>query len=280
MNTRRTIQHWGRRVNAQGSALTEFAVVATVMVPAFMLVPAIGKISDVNTATIQASRYAAWERTLHNSGQKSDAILSVEAGNRFFAHPQAPIHTGEGRLTGAAASNPLWRMNGSSAASPNSLIADRQDTVRVQTSDSATPGAVAGTMTRAIDLVVGTMASFNPGANWDLTENGLHTARVAVNLSSNPLLSGNATDCDGQETDETFTCLQRQNVILADAWSSSNPGQVAQRVRALVPVGAFEEVGDVLSQLGRVPLLDELGGLNGAFGYVAPDVLPADRHSQ
>ena len=48
----------------QGQALSEFVVAsAFVLVPLFLIVPALGKYADMKYSAIQAARYQAWEYT-------------------------------------------------------------------------------------------------------------------------------------------------------------------------------------------------------------------------
>lgn len=57
-----------------GQSMTEFVIVAaTVLVPLFMIVPILGKYSDINMTAPQAARYMAWERTVWHD---SDETLS------------------------------------------------------------------------------------------------------------------------------------------------------------------------------------------------------------
>ena len=49
-----------------GQALVEFTIAAmTLLVPLFFMISYIAKYHDMQAATIQAARYAAWERTVY-----------------------------------------------------------------------------------------------------------------------------------------------------------------------------------------------------------------------
>lgn len=64
----------GRKRHQMGQSMTEFVIVAaTVLVPLFMIVPLLGKYSDINMTAPQAARYMAWERTVWHD---SDETLS------------------------------------------------------------------------------------------------------------------------------------------------------------------------------------------------------------
>ena len=85
-----------------GQAMTELNIVAAfVLLPLFLLIPIIGKYTDIKQTTVQAARYMAWERTAHFRSTnddvmandltyssflpiKSEASLQSETIDRFF----------------------------------------------------------------------------------------------------------------------------------------------------------------------------------------------------
>ena len=96
-----------------GQALIEFTIAAAaLLVPLFLMLAYVAKYHDMQSATIQAARYAAWERTVYFGGEawecnydektyraknkpdgakwacgtawKSDADISNDVGRRFF----------------------------------------------------------------------------------------------------------------------------------------------------------------------------------------------------
>ncbi|MDD3447855.1 MAG: hypothetical protein PHF72_02335, partial [Gammaproteobacteria bacterium] len=104
-----------------GTALAEFAVILTVMVPVFLAVPVIGKLLDIKHQTVSANRYALWERTVWSDpgagwndeeNSKSDHRLGTELWARFFGHPA-------GGVQAEKTDNPLWYDHAG-----NALIAD------------------------------------------------------------------------------------------------------------------------------------------------------------
>ena len=253
-----------------GQAVTEFAAMAATLVPLFLLVPLLGKVSDLNHTTIEASRYAAWERTVADTGQKPDAELVAEIQRRLYSQPDMPIHTGAGRPDADTDRNPLWRGYGG-----KDVLRSSVDDVGLGVSEGQAPGplssAVASVVTRAGQL----MGKFNSGARFDLENDGLFTARVGTNVGANDLAFLGNKDCSGKESKDVFACITRQNVILADAWDAGGPQQVEARTKAFVPLGIFSGVSKVSGIVGKVPFLREWGRFDP--GYVAPDVVPADR---
>lgn len=254
----------------RGQAVTEFAAMAAVLVPLFLLVPLLGKVSDLNHTTIEASRYAAWERTVADTGQKPDTVLATEIRRRLYSRPDMPIHTNAGAPDVKRDRNPLWRGYGKKR-----VLQSQIDDVGLGMAEGKAPGplssAVASVVTRAGQL----MGKFNSGASFDLENDGLYTARVGANVGANDLAFMGNKDCSGKDSSEVFACITRQNVILADTWDAGGPQQVASRTRAFVPMGIFSGVTKVTGIVGKIPFLKEWGRFDP--GYVAPDVVPADR---
>ena len=93
-----------------GQAMTEFLVIASlVLVPLFFGVYYLAKYSDIKHATIQASRYAAFERSWDPSSTiKSDAVIQDEVRTRFFSHKQH-IHYQDNPAMIGTAEVQLWR---------------------------------------------------------------------------------------------------------------------------------------------------------------------------
>lgn len=73
--TAMTTAHRSDRGRQRGQAMVELVIVAAfVLVPLFLAIPIIGKYIDVRTAAVEASRYAAWERTVWYGGASASTI--------------------------------------------------------------------------------------------------------------------------------------------------------------------------------------------------------------
>lgn len=103
-----------RNVTERGAALTEFVIVMLFFTPVLIGMPLIAKYGDIKSKTIEASRYAAWERTVwsdrsarRNDGQreifKSNDEIREEIDRRFFGNPVQGIHDE------SASINYMWR---------------------------------------------------------------------------------------------------------------------------------------------------------------------------
>lgn len=97
-----------------GAALTEFVIVMLFFTPVLIGMPLIAKYGDIKSKTIEASRYAAWERTVwsdrsarRNDGQrevfKSNDEIREEIDRRFFGNPVQGLHDDTATI------NYMWR---------------------------------------------------------------------------------------------------------------------------------------------------------------------------
>lgn len=97
-----------------GAALTEFVIVMLFFTPVLIGMPLIAKYGDIKSKTIEASRYAAWERTVwsdrtarRNDGEreifKTNDQIREEIDRRFFGNPVQGLHDQ------TASVNHMWR---------------------------------------------------------------------------------------------------------------------------------------------------------------------------
>ena len=109
-----------------GQSMVEFIIAAaTVLIPLFMIMPLLGKYSDINMTAPQAARYMAWERTVwHDSDEtlsngldeslvtqfpkKGAFELRQEVPTRFFGHAFATIDSVPNTELSQNELNPLW----------------------------------------------------------------------------------------------------------------------------------------------------------------------------
>lgn len=254
----------------RGSALVETTVLMGVLIPLVFGVVMIGKLIDLKQTSEQAGRYAAWEATVYpqdSIGGNRPAALS----ERFFARQDNAISS----RSREAGSNALW---GESTTRTDSGWAARTGiAIDESSTDSAYDRHGVGSSTVAMQVgevagKSGTVLDGLRGNSWGLENESLVRASVGVQLKSNDWLQPNeGGGCAGSGN---FACLQSQSVILADGWSSSNDEQARQRVRSLVPASALQPLGDIISNVGHLPMFKELRQLDGAFGHVDMGVLP------
>ncbi|MCY4755459.1 hypothetical protein [Pelomonas aquatica] len=232
-----------------GQATVEFVVAALVLVPLFIAIPLLGKYADLFQATEAASRYVAFEGMARNSSSswKSDAELSLEVRRRFFSNSDAPVKTGDAAGDFTANRNPMWSDN---AGRP--LLAKFEDDVKVSTSVSD-KNAVVATKAFAPLLGLGTH-------NW-------YDATVTIKPADIPNFA---------PFDKIGLSTTRRTVLLADAWTARNNGQIRSRIEnggvLVYPIG---QIKPVVALIGLIPpMVNDPAIVVSAFDW---DVVPCDR---
>jgi hypothetical protein len=256
-----------------GSAMTEFVVLGLVLVPAFTLMPLMGKVASINQTTIQASRYAAWEMTVTD---KSQTQLRNEVENRFFVDADVMLNQNQGKGV-IISHNALWSgVSKNQNGSQNRLFTAGKKNLFLNIDDGEIPNKAGGFLVKGVHGM-GALSSVISDAKWDLRTNGLYDVQVRANIGSNQFFAGKK-DCLDKNNSAVFACVHRNNAILVDTWSAESAEQVEERTMSLVPLGILRPVGNALALLGKLPMITDIAGLEDAFGQVQPDVLPPDRH--
>ncbi len=255
-----------------GQALVEFTIAAaTLLLPLFFMMAYLAKYHDMQSATIQAARYAAWERTVYfgesdwagGTAQKSDADIQTEIRNRFFSGPGAGFESG--------VANPLWHDH---AGAPM-LGSWNQGSANAQT--PGTGDFVLGKVTQVINVIGRVLG----GAGFKLDMNTLYTATV----TATPAPSGAVSQVfSGAMAGFGLPMLSERNMVVANGWSANGPDFVKAQTESLSLTNVFsraplDSVLSVLQSIGGVaheelkPEYLKLGG------EVQVDHVPADRLS-
>jgi len=209
---------------ANGQALTEFLVVALLLIPLFLLLPTIGKYLDIAHATQMASRYAAFEAMHRNSGTeggwKPPEQLAGEVRRRFFSNSNAPIHTGDTAGDFTAHRNAFWR---DSQGRP--LIRNFESDVRLRFGlDGQGTTHESGLSASSDQTPFGLV-----GDKLDLSEKGIYTAKVSVDLANPDALQGSYAS-----TYDFFSRLglnmTRHTSVVVGPWAARDKGQVRERI--------------------------------------------------
>lgn len=263
----------------QGQALTEFLVVALLLVPLFLLLPTIGKYLDIAHATQVASRYAAFDAMHRNSstpeGWKPPTVLADEVRRRFFSNGEAPVKTGDTAGDFDAHRNVFWRDS------------QRKPLIRHVGSDVRLGfGAAGGATTQAAGF--GQASDQTPFVNLgpvlDIPEHGIFTAAVSVDLANPEALPGSYA-----ATHDLFSQLglrmTRHTSLAVGGWAARGPAQVRDRIdhavmypgRILKPIKPVVDAAVVIVESpsclkGKCIKGPELGELD-----FWDDVVPKDR---
>jgi len=254
----------------QGAALIESVLVIAGMVVLLGVIPMLAKFQDVRHATVNASRYAAWEMTV--AEQPADRELIID---RFFAEAEAPIRSRATEITTpefwSTHSSPLVRNNVLTAATAPSASSNAS-LVNVATvnSDSAertaSLGHVGDTVTSTIQTVSGWLGRTDDIAS----SKGIFNATVSVGLNSQaalPLANANCGDASGG-------CVGTSTSLLIDGWSAANENEVVAGAEVMVPSQVLKPLGRALSTISAVPLLKEFKNFDDGLGCVNSQSLP------
>lgn len=88
----------------RGQAMSEFIIALVVLVPMFLAVTYLGRYGDLQQRAQQASRYAAFQRTVQpDAGKLSDNTIADQMRARFFLAPTALAKDGHLRTDDSAA---------------------------------------------------------------------------------------------------------------------------------------------------------------------------------
>jgi len=118
-----------------GGAMAETLISMVVFIPLFASIPVLGNYMDIKQKALEATRYAAWERTIWagdngigwGDGQvniKSEQVVIQEIDRRFYGHPLQGLD--DSRQT----ENPLWgiRQGGEDIRFLGRRASDAEDT--------------------------------------------------------------------------------------------------------------------------------------------------------
>jgi hypothetical protein len=292
----------GRKRRQHGQAMIEALIAcALVLVPLFLAIPVLAKYMDIKAYTVQAARYAAWERTVWFGGdaakpmgiagltnkwdanEKSDDTIRTEIAKRLLADSgTASFVTNESMPSDV---RPLWRDRRSTA-----LVAYNGGAVGIENDES--PGLINDILSPVVS-VASVISNFTLETNAQYTAVvGVQVKQVAFNVNKG---MGRCTGCPpdflATSTPLNFT---DKNVIVANGWSANGPGSwdtydpnnakesVYDQVRGITPTAMlkpadgtfFDTVLDVLKGISLV-FFPELSTLD--LGRVDVDKVPGDR---
>ncbi len=234
-----------------GQSLVETAIVGVfVLVPVFLLVPLLGKYIDLQSATLQAARNAAFERTVwSDSGRRNDTQVAQESNHalaqrvtsRFFGPLDQPIQS-----TGSHSYSPraLWV-----GTAGNSLVPAARD-IQVTLSQSASPDAPDQLLKPALRLE---SVLSQGGPLRALNFKGLFsaTASVTPRAITYPFL---------QAVDPTF---RAHDTLLADGWGASRDKGSSSDVKAQIQASLPRGLGVFRDSMAPFQLtLQDLRGLH------------------
>lgn len=244
--------------------MVEMVVISLVMIGLFLGIWYIGKFHDIQASTIQAARYAAWERTARGPAF-ADARIQNQIRSRIFSTSQNAFQAQDGIADAQrwAQQTSMWTDH----AGDRRLIEAPRD-VTVSTASGALPGLGASTTTNLLSGVDTALAGLTGGT--PLPRGGKFTSTVNVRLANLVRMQA--------PLDRMNLTLTERAVMVADNWDAASPREAALRTRAFTPGGVLKSID---SGFGGV-VKSALAIIEPSFrdfhpGQICPDVLPSDR---
>jgi hypothetical protein len=266
--------------------MVEFLIAATtVLIPLFLIVPILGKFMDMKSSSIQAARYAAWERTVWfgstdwSAAQKTDAQIQNEVQWRFFSDTAATkFQAGDMSAGGwGGGVKPLWKDRAG-----NSMLYSYNSDVTQGSARTDTPGL----MNDVLDPIVSAIGFIGNilGAAFVLDMQSLYTstvtARVQQTRKIEQVLGGGLTDT------ETFKAVTpvfaEKSVLIANGWSANGAAQTKTQTEGLTPTSFLQRspISDILTVIQYLAYVfaPELAPDHLKLGgVIQPDIVPDDR---
>lgn len=244
-----------RRVNRflgqRGQSLIEFLVLLLVLLPIFVIVPLLGKVTDMKQHAIAASRYVAFEAVARHSSAwdswTSDEDLERAIRRRFFSTSRAPIKSEDAAGDFPSHRNPLWT---DQRGGP--LLPVFAENVRVHAGQRDAPEWPGSLLAKDLSL----------------PQRNLHRAEVTVRAAIAP----------GLPLFEHLPLVIRRNTtLLADVWTVADGGRIGEKLHAATVAFPTRAAIEPLARLHEPLLSIMLERRKPEAGVVHPDVVPTDR---
>ena len=253
----------------RGTAITEMIVALLALAPFLIGIPLLGKQFDVKHKTMDAARYAVWERTVwRNRGgnRKDSADITLEAQDRSLGDPRAAIVDAETLRSHGISENRLWRdftndrlLDYTTSSQPVD-VDQRSEREPVEVGYLFVPSMAYG------GGIFGTA-----GAVMQVREMGMDPrsfARADASVALRPMLQARAhTPVSLRREDPNFDgeprLVQRAGgAILSDSWSARDETEFRRRVDDLT-INEFVQTAELPS---RILALNALGKGEPLFG--------------
>lgn len=258
------------KTRASGQAMVEMLVIAGVLTALFIGTWYLGKFHDIQSSTIQAARYAAWERTAR-APSFTNTQLESQTRARLFTRNQSAYKAVDGKPNGSSWTTAEQDAQWADIAGTKRIV-DRPANVSVTTASGALPGRGANAMSTVIGSIGSTIGAVTGGEA--LNQGGLYTSNVSVQLTDIGTLSSNFLPAGVNSLNLT---LNEKSALVTDSWDASGAAQTARRTRSFTPAGIFSRIDGLLA-----PITWALSIIEPAFsdfkpGQICADIVPADR---
>jgi len=270
------------RYRQRGTAITEVIVALLALCPFLIGIPLLGKQLDVKHKSMDAARYAVWERTVwRNSGanRKADDAVVLEARDRILGDPRAAIVADDTLRNEGVTENTLWR----DFANRRLLAyADDAQPIGIEQRSRREPVGVGYLFVPAFAYgggVISTAASVLSVRELGMDTHTFATADTRIGLR--PVLQARALRPvslrreNAVENEAAALVQQAGGAILSDTWSARDEREFGRRVDELT----IDEFVATMELPSRVLALNALGKGQplfgeGQFGW-DPDLRPS-----
>ncbi len=245
------------RHSSKGQALTEFVIGAVLfLIPLFLIIPLLGKYTDIKASTIQAARYNAWERTVWY-GQSASSTGDWEGNDKN----EASIKT---EMAGKFLTSELWYDRAGVAMLAGS-------------SNSITNEDTPGTANTILGFAVSVANAIGP---FNLEMKGLYAGTATVSIANTTsVISEVLGSGAGADPARLNLSITDKNVILANGWGANGAAHVKKQVQGLTPTSVLSNpVLDAVRWI-LVPFTPELVPTVLELGKIEVDQIPPDRHN-
>ncbi|MBC3878398.1 hypothetical protein H8K38_11290 [Undibacterium sp. FT79W] len=246
--------------------MMEFLVFVGVAISLFLGILYLGKFHDIQAHTIQAARYAAWERTVHDNANFSDTKLEGQIRARIFSWNQNTYKAADMKSNGQSwgRQTAFWTDH----VDKQRLI-DKPKDVTVATAAAALPGTAAAAIANSIGALDKTVGKLTGGEA--LNQGGLYTSTVNVKLNNIAALPA--------PLNQLNLTLKETSSLVTDSWDADGSRQTAMRTRAYTPASALQNISSLLSVVDGFLAILEPSFSKFKPGQICPDIVPADRLS-
>jgi hypothetical protein len=259
-----------KQARQAGQAIVETIVIFGVVVLVFLSILYLGKFHDVQASTIQAARYASWERTALGPGF-TDTELAQQTRSRLFQWNDDAFKASDGVANGTdwGHQNANWKDHGDSQR-----LVDKAADVSVSTKYfDALPGSAPAKLKEIANEIGTQISKLVCPCAWPIDKGGMYTSEVTVKLNDIRALPA--------PLNELGLNLKEKTSLVTDSWDASSPAQAAERTKAFTTSERITNLTKTLSPSVK----EAMTTLEPNFaklhpGQVCTDVMPADRVSE
>ncbi len=251
----------------RGSAITEVIVALLALAPFMIGIPMLGKQLDVKHKSMDAARYAVWERTVWRSSgvdRKSADDITLEARDRMLGDARAPLVATQDLRNAGVTENRLWR-----DFANQRLLDTRAEPIGIEQRGSREPVEVGYLFVPAMSYGGGAMSAASTvmqvrELGMDRSSFATAEARVALRpfLQARTRTAISLRRDAPLDVDEPALEQRARGAILSDSWSARDEAEFGRRVDDLT-IDEFVRAAELPSQ---VLALNALGKGEPLFG--------------